>query len=91
MSIAYIIGALVTLVLSYFGFNHYKNKQALKDNYKAKEEVAGLGGEIGRILDEMEQERATLEEMKKAYQEKLGRELTDEEISNFFNSRYNRQ
>lgn len=91
MSIAYIIGAVIAAILAYFGIGHYKNKKALKNNHEAREEISELEGQLFQILEGMEEERVKLDEMKKAYEEKIGRELTDEEIANLFNSRYNKQ
>lgn len=68
--------------------NNRRNAKVLKEHEEVKEEVAEKETEITENEKLLEAEKAKREKLKKEKEKELGREVSNEELNDFFNERY---
>ena len=85
------LGPLALVVVALFGagfLKKYKNNQALKDHDDSDDEINRKEGEFDAIMKEMQAEDEMLNKLREKIEKEQNREITDEELKDFFDKRY---
>ena len=84
-----IVGIVIGAILIGGGFlTKFKNNAALDQNDEGNKEVAEKEKEVAVIDAKLKDEQQKRELIKEQYKKETGREITDEELNDFFNDRY---